>query len=164
MIKLKEAAALALDALEECQYATTSKADKMVDVAMKALRAALAEPEPYDQQALELCHVCGWKTVMPGESCLMCSHNARMLHEDALETAAEPEPTGERAELIRQLRDVLGKSVHVDIANEAANMLEADAGNDDLTIAYMAGFKAGKDKNKADGKTCAQTIRIGDAR
>jgi hypothetical protein len=47
---------------------------------------------------------------------------------DALEAAlAEPEPTGERAELIRQLRDVLGKSVHVDIANEAADMLEADA-------------------------------------
>jgi hypothetical protein len=46
MSKLKEAAALALNALEECQYATTSKADKMVDVAMKALRAALEEPEP----------------------------------------------------------------------------------------------------------------------
>ena len=43
MSKLKEAAALALDALEECQYATTSKADKMVDTAMNALRAALAE-------------------------------------------------------------------------------------------------------------------------
>jgi hypothetical protein len=41
--------------------------------------------------------------------------------------APSTQPSGARAALIRQLRDVLGKSVHVDIANEAANMLAADA-------------------------------------
>jgi hypothetical protein len=41
----------ALETLEECQYATTSKADKMADTAMKALRAALAEPEPTGERA-----------------------------------------------------------------------------------------------------------------
>ena len=42
-------------------------------------------PEPYDQQALEPCPVCGWKAIVPGEPCLMCERNARML-------APEPEP------------------------------------------------------------------------
>ena len=33
-----------------------------------------AEPvqEPYDQTALELCNVCGWKTLIPGDCCLNC--------------------------------------------------------------------------------------------
>jgi hypothetical protein len=28
--------------------------------------------EPYDQTALELCNVCGWKTLIPNECCLNC--------------------------------------------------------------------------------------------
>jgi hypothetical protein len=28
--------------------------------------------EPYDQTALELCNVCGWKTLIPGDCCLNC--------------------------------------------------------------------------------------------
>ena len=35
----------ALDALEECQYATTSLADKLAGDAINALRAAIAQPE-----------------------------------------------------------------------------------------------------------------------
>ena len=31
-----------------------------------------APVEPYDQQALEPCPECCWKTVIPGEPCLMC--------------------------------------------------------------------------------------------
>jgi hypothetical protein len=31
-----------------------------------------APVESYDQQALELCGVCGWKAVIPGEPCLNC--------------------------------------------------------------------------------------------
>ena len=33
---------------------------------------ALAQPEPYDQTALELCNVCGWKTLIPDDACLNC--------------------------------------------------------------------------------------------
>jgi hypothetical protein len=43
----------------------------------KAFRAALAEPEPYDQQALELCEVCGWKTLIPTEGCLNCERQPK---------------------------------------------------------------------------------------
>ena len=28
--------------------------------------------QQYDQQALELCDVCGWKTLIPDEGCLSC--------------------------------------------------------------------------------------------
>ena len=31
-----------------------------------------AQPEPYDQTALELCNVCGWKTLIPDDACLNC--------------------------------------------------------------------------------------------
>ena len=34
--------------------------------------ALLAQPEPYDQTALELCNVCGWKTLIPDDACLNC--------------------------------------------------------------------------------------------
>ena len=34
----------------------------------------VAQPaqEPYDQTALELCNVCGWKTLIPDDCCLNC--------------------------------------------------------------------------------------------
>jgi hypothetical protein len=37
-------------------------------------QAAAAQPvqEPYDQTALELCNVCGWKTLIPDDGCLNC--------------------------------------------------------------------------------------------
>ena len=31
------------------------------------------------EQALEPCNVCGWKAIVPGEPCLMCERNAKML-------------------------------------------------------------------------------------
>ena len=34
--------------------------------------ALLAQPEPYDHTALELCNVCGWKTLIPDDACLNC--------------------------------------------------------------------------------------------
>ena len=33
---------------------------------------AAKQPEQYDQTALELCEVCGWKTLIPGDCCLNC--------------------------------------------------------------------------------------------
>lgn len=43
-----------------------------------ALHQAFEQPkeEPYDQTALELCEVCGWKTLIPGDCCLNCERTA----------------------------------------------------------------------------------------
>lgn len=38
---------------------------------MRLIRLGYAA-QPYDQQALELCEKCGWKTLIPGEGCLNC--------------------------------------------------------------------------------------------
>ena len=37
-------------------------------------RTAFPQPaqQPYDQTALELCNVCGWKTLIPDDGCLNC--------------------------------------------------------------------------------------------
>jgi len=35
-------------------------------------RMAADKLQEYDQTALELCNVCGWKTLIPGECCLNC--------------------------------------------------------------------------------------------
>ena len=42
--------------------------------AITAIKEALAQPlqKPYDQTALELCNVCGWKTLIPDDCCLNC--------------------------------------------------------------------------------------------
>ena len=40
----------------------------------KRIEELLAQPAqgPYDQTALELCEVCGWKTLIPDDGCLNC--------------------------------------------------------------------------------------------
>lgn len=45
-------------------------ADQMQAYALAAI-AAQHVPQ-YDQQALELCEACGWKTLIPDEGCLNC--------------------------------------------------------------------------------------------
>ena len=62
-----------------------------------------------------------------------------------------------RTELIKKLRwaHVVGGNA---IAGEVADMLEADAVNDDLTIAYMSGFKAGEDKYKAAARLALDAL------
>ena len=47
-----------------------------IDGAMDALRAAL---DAYDQTALELCEVCGWKAVIPDDGCLVCARQKPVL-------------------------------------------------------------------------------------
>ena len=43
----------------------------------RVLREKNAAAQPaYDQTALELCKVCGWKTLIPGDVCLNCEHEA----------------------------------------------------------------------------------------
>jgi hypothetical protein len=40
-------------------------------------RAIIGEAQKYDQTALELCAICGWKAVIPDECCLNCEHEKR---------------------------------------------------------------------------------------
>jgi len=47
--------------------------------------------EPYDQTALELCEVCGWKTLIPDDGCLNCERT-----QPAQEPVAWITPDGER--------------------------------------------------------------------
>jgi len=49
----------------------TEAARKVLE-AMQYLLKPQPVQEPYDQTALELCKVCGWKTLIPGECCLNC--------------------------------------------------------------------------------------------
>ena len=62
--------------------------------------AKLESDAPYDQQAMELCHACGWKAIMPGEQCFVCN-----MQTDAQQVAVPPgyalvpiEPTEEMME------------------------------------------------------------------
>ena len=95
----------ALDALEDCvpdsvemlaarvetygenfrpvRLAAIRKSVSDAEATIEALRAAIAQPAPYDQASLELCPVCCWKTVVPGEPCLMCERNAKMLQPES---------------------------------------------------------------------------------
>lgn len=45
-----------------------------VDTPQDPKQAAIEQVSPthYDQTALELCEVCGWKTLIPGDCCLNC--------------------------------------------------------------------------------------------
>ena len=66
MTDLRKAAEMALDALHNIDQSNNYDA-------IEALRQALAQPEQYDQTALELCDVCGWKAIIPDEGCLVCA-------------------------------------------------------------------------------------------
>jgi hypothetical protein len=91
MTALREAAQFALDALH-CPGDS-----ELMDRVEAKLRAALEEPEPYDQQALELCEVCGWKTLIPTEGCLNCDRQPK----------AEPQkPVGTYEEVMQTMRSL----------------------------------------------------------
>jgi hypothetical protein len=90
MTTLREAAQQAEDVLRGC-LEHPDAAD-----AIAALQAALAEPEPYDQQALELCEVCGWKTLIPTEGCLNCDRQPK----------AEQEPVGTYEDVMQTMRSL----------------------------------------------------------
>ena len=76
---------------------------ELCDEARAALLTALQEAlrEPYDQQALELCEACGWKTLIPGDSCLNCARS--------IDTSQEPvEKSGENVQvqpIVQPLKD-----------------------------------------------------------
>ena len=64
-----------------------------------------AEQEPYDQTALELCDVCGWKTLIPGDGCLNCERQTAkrepLTDEDVQDLLKVGNPTEDEYRLIR---------------------------------------------------------------
>jgi len=78
----KEVMQMALDALYEnttysMQGDPVAYQDQRNDDTIEALRAALAQPDEYDQTALELCKNCGWKAIWP-DGCLICEKQAAL--------------------------------------------------------------------------------------
>ena len=55
--------------------------DREIRKALEGFAAGRAD-ESYDQTALELCDVCGWKTMTPGDGCLNCKNDSAPHHED----------------------------------------------------------------------------------
>jgi hypothetical protein len=83
----REALKLALEALEEAHYKIEHKQNAAKrEQAITAIREALAQPaqEPYDQTALELCNVCGWKTLIPNDGCLNCERKEKPAQQEAI--------------------------------------------------------------------------------
>ncbi len=68
-----------LPALTSSQKDTYVCLDYSHAALLVGLEKQLNEVAAYDQQALELCETCGWKAIIPGEPCLVCERNARML-------------------------------------------------------------------------------------
>ena len=66
MTDLRKAAEMSIEAIMDGDV-------KDKAAAVYALRQALAQPEQYDQIALELCDVCGWKAVIPDDGCFICA-------------------------------------------------------------------------------------------
>jgi hypothetical protein len=52
--------------------------DYIATLGQATVRELFTHPAPsnYDQQAMELCNVCGWKGIFPGEDCLVCAKSA----------------------------------------------------------------------------------------
>ena len=101
---------------------TSSIYEKRRAALLTALQEALREP--YDQQALELCEACGWKTLIPGNSCLNCVRS--------IDTSQEPvEKSGGsvQVQLARDNRDtdeaLLRQALGIISANYAEEYDEA---------------------------------------
>ena len=76
-------------AIRAC-YDMDGVSGNVVDVYRAMLAAAPQPPYGYDQQALDLCQTCGWKTLIPGDCCLNCARQ---------KPQAEQEPAGDDRQL-----------------------------------------------------------------
>ena len=89
-------------AIRAC-YNMDGVSGSVVDVYRAMLDAAPQSPEHYDQQALDLCPTCGWKTLIPGDCCLHCARQKPQVEQEPvalLADAIRSEPT----ELIHKWR------------------------------------------------------------
>jgi hypothetical protein len=118
---------------------------KAMQLALDALEKSVPNERLGDDDYCEI----GWKEHADAAQALRdaLAEDTLQQHTDAYQEMEQPRPTGERAKLINRLR--LGASISRDrrinedfaaIADNAADMLEAD------------------------GKLCAQTMRMEDAR
>lgn len=63
----------AIEAIDSAFNVLERDPGPLLEEAADMLEADAQRPEdPYDQQALELCETCGWKTLIPGDGCLNC--------------------------------------------------------------------------------------------
>jgi predicted Fe-S protein YdhL (DUF1289 family) len=118
----RELMQMALDALENNigYLPVASGVLRDTNNAIEALRDRLAQPE-YDQTALELCDVCGWKAVVPDEGCLNCKR------------LAQPERewvglTDEERRMIAMGIEVFGLSVETVLEEAEAKLKEKNHG------------------------------------
>ena len=91
-----------------------------VDTPQDPKQAAIEQVSPthYDQTALELCEVCGWKTLIPGDCCLNCERgnveqepvdddwtqeDGKHLHEPVIAPVAAPQREYGRPMVIGEL-------------------------------------------------------------
>ena len=64
-------------------YSVNMMLPAKVCVAMcQRFAAAPQPPEHYDQQALDLCLTCGWKTLIPGDCCLICARQKPQVEQE----------------------------------------------------------------------------------
>jgi hypothetical protein len=82
-----------------------------------AVYATAPQLQSYDQQALELCDKCGWKTLIPGEGCLNCERKPQrewvgLTDEDVEELRYHTSGGGQHVRLIEaKLREKNGGGV-----------------------------------------------------
>ena len=106
----------------------------------QAKRAMAADKlqEPYDQTALELCEVCGWKTLIPDDGCLNCER---------------AQPAQEPASYLHTVLNAYGPDEGISFDQKAWSQLHAAIKaalaqpaqeSDMLTIAYQSGYHDGK--------------------
>ena len=76
-------------------------------------KSALAQPaqEPYDQTALELCNVCGWKTLIPDDCCLNCERAQPAQEPDAYQSGYHDGKKTARARCIELVLSGTGEPV-----------------------------------------------------
>jgi len=78
---------------DEQMLAAFNGCEKVIDGLHAVLD--LAALSTYDQQAMDLCNVCGWKGIFPGEDCLVCKMAApstRHMEEQPDGTLIEVQP------------------------------------------------------------------------
>lgn len=99
---LRAAVQQACDWISEEPGRRPISAGRLLAILTNALAAAPQPPKHYDQQALDLCPTCGWKTLIPGDCCLICARQ---------KPQGEQEPVAEQksgSDMISVPRSLLG--------------------------------------------------------
>ncbi|MBX9850044.1 MAG: hypothetical protein K2X64_12170 [Rhodocyclaceae bacterium] len=82
--------------------------EKLELVASAALAAQAGQPTTYEQSALELCGVCGWKALIPTDCCLNCEREKQLQvgqGEPVAQVVVVSVPGGGKGKVIRATPD-----------------------------------------------------------